>query len=251
MLDKRAVREKEGVHLGFAFHVPDGEMHVNIPWAVIRPEKDQMPGACKNWLCVGRWVDVSNATSGVTCAVLDAPLIEVGAITADRIGSQSNPNAWLDKLAPTQTFYSWVMNNHWHTNYRAEQSGPTEFRYVVRPHGAYDALAAERFGVEQSQPLVAVAAAAAAPSGRPLVELDSPDVVATSIRPSADGTAWMVRLFGASGRATKTALRWGDGRPHAVWLSNLAEDRIAAVKGPTVDVPAWGIVTLRVERTAR
>ena len=73
VLDKRAVREKEGVHLGFAFHVPDGEMHVNIPWAVIRPEKDQMPGACKNWLCVGRWVDVSNATSGVTCAVLDAP----------------------------------------------------------------------------------------------------------------------------------------------------------------------------------
>ena len=60
MLDKKAVREKEGVHLGFAFNVPDGVMRMDIPWAVMRPEVDQMPGACRKWITVGRWVDVSN-----------------------------------------------------------------------------------------------------------------------------------------------------------------------------------------------
>ena len=33
VIDKKAVREKEGVHLGFAFNVPDGVMRMDIPWA--------------------------------------------------------------------------------------------------------------------------------------------------------------------------------------------------------------------------
>ena len=37
MIDKKAVREKEGVHLGFAFNVPDGVMRMDIPWAVDAP----------------------------------------------------------------------------------------------------------------------------------------------------------------------------------------------------------------------
>ena len=81
VLDKKAVREKESVHLGFAFNVPQGVMRMDIPWAVIRPEIDQMPGACKNHFSVGRWVDVSNEAYGVTWATLDAPLVEVGGMT--------------------------------------------------------------------------------------------------------------------------------------------------------------------------
>ena len=49
-----------------------------MPWAVVRPEVDQLPGACKNWFTVQRWVDVSNDEYGVTWATLDAPLVEVG-----------------------------------------------------------------------------------------------------------------------------------------------------------------------------
>ena len=94
----------------------------------------------------------------MTWATLDAPLVEVGGITADLIGSSRNdPAGWLDKLEPSQTLYSWVMNNHWHTNYRADQDGPTTFRYALLPHRQYDAVAAQRFGIECSQPLVAVA----------------------------------------------------------------------------------------------
>jgi alpha-mannosidase len=246
-LDKTAVRRKEGVHLGFAFNVPDGVMRMDIPWAVMRPEVDQLPGACKNWFTVGRWVDVSNQDYGVTWATLDAPLVEVGVMSGNLIGSQTNPNTWRAKVEPSQTLYSWVMNNHWHTNYRAEQSGPTTFRYALQPHKQYDPIGAQRFGIECSQPLVAAPARGDAPSGRPFLTLDTPEVIVASIKPSSDGRAQIVRLFGAAGKSAKATLQWADPAGKTVHLSNLAEDRLAAVNGP-IEVGAWEIVTVRVEQ---
>jgi hypothetical protein len=246
VLDKKAVRVKEGVHLGFAFHVPNGVMRMDIPWAVMRPETDQIAGSCKNWFSVGRWVDVSNDRCGVTWATLDAPLVEVGGITAAIVGMGDEPGLWLSKLEPSQTLYSWVMNNHWFTNYKADQDGPTTFRYSVLPHQQYDQMAVQRFGIERSQPLVATAAQGAAPDGRPLLEVDSPDVLVASVKPSEDHRAIIVRLFGAAGRPAKTTLHWGRRMPRSVWISNLAEEPVARVNG-AIDVPAYGLITLRAE----
>ena len=145
---KKKIRTKEGVHFAFPFNVPDGVMRMDIPWAVVRPEDDQLPGSCKNWFTVQRWVDVSNDKYGITWATLDAPLVEVGSITAE--------TPWIKTLKPSQTLFSYVMNNYWHTNYKADQEGSTAFRYVLRPHkGGYRAIDAARFGIEASQPLVA------------------------------------------------------------------------------------------------
>jgi hypothetical protein len=248
VLHKKRVREKESVHLGFAFKVPNGAMRIDIPWAVVRPEIDQMPGACKNWFPVGRWVDVSNREYGVTWATLDAPMVELGGLTAERIGvgPQSNPALWLVALAPSQTFYSWVMNNYWELCFKADQDGPTTFRYSLSPHKRYDPVAAQRFGIECSQPLVATAAQGAAPGSRPFLELDTPEVIVASIKPSNDRQAWIVRLFDAAGRTARVTLRWGRSPPKAVWISNLAEDRGNRLAGP-VEVPAFGLVTLRAE----
>ena len=137
-VDKLPVRTKEGVHFGFGFQVPDGVVRMDVPWAVVRPETDQIPGACKNWFTVQHFVDISNDQRGITWLTPNAPLVEVGGITANLIGSLSDPAAWIDRLEPSQTIYSWAMNNHWHTNYRAEQEGATTFRYVLVPHHGND-----------------------------------------------------------------------------------------------------------------
>ena len=160
-------RAKEGVHFGFGFRVPDGVVRMDIPWAVVRPEADQLPGACKNWFTVQRFVDISNDNSGVTWATIDAPLVEMGGLTANLPGTQGTPECFLAHIKPSQTLYSWVMNNHWYTNYKADQEGPTTFRYAIRPHAGYDAVAAQRFGIECSQPLVVLPARGAAPRGGP------------------------------------------------------------------------------------
>src|SRR6185312_8848713 len=151
---------KESVQFAFPFAVPDGTMRMDIPLAEMRPEADQLPGASKNWLPVGRWIDVSNAQHGVTWVTLDAPLVEIGAVSANLLGSQRDTKVWREHIAPTQKFYSWVMNNHWGTNYRAYQEGVVAFRYALRPHSGYDAAAANRFSIGLSQPLLARAASA-------------------------------------------------------------------------------------------
>jgi len=60
IIDKKNIYEQEAVHMAFPFKVPEGVMRMDIPWAVVRPETDQLPGACKNYFTVQRWVDVSN-----------------------------------------------------------------------------------------------------------------------------------------------------------------------------------------------
>ncbi|MEA1950867.1 MAG: hypothetical protein U9N87_05750, partial [Planctomycetota bacterium] len=115
MLDKQPVRSKESVHLGFAFDVPGGRMRIDTPWAVTRPELDQLPGSCKNYLTVGRWIDISNKDFGVTWATLDAPLVEVGRVSVD-VPNPMSLDGWITKLEASNTFFSYVMNNYWETN---------------------------------------------------------------------------------------------------------------------------------------
>ena len=211
------------------------------------PKLDQIPAACKNWFSVQRWVDISNDRFGVTWSPVDAPLVEVGGITANLIGSQTDPEVWIQHLEPSQTIYSWVMNNHWHTNYRAEQEGPTVFRYAIRPHKGFAPEDAARFGVACSQPLIVAPASGSGARRSRASQLSSDKVVVTAFKPSDDGKAWIVRLFGASGKTEKVKLAWAKPAPQA----GLAQrhQRAAAREGGrfAVEVPGWGIVTLRAE----
>ena len=56
-------------------------------------------------------------------------------------------------------------------------------RYSLLPHKQYNEAAVQRFGIERSQPLVAVPARGPAPSGRPFLEIDTPDVIVASMKP--------------------------------------------------------------------
>jgi hypothetical protein len=247
-VDKRPVRAKEGVHFGFPFNVPRGVVRMDVPWAVVRPETDQIPGACRNWFTVQRWVDISNDKFGVTWATPDAPLVEVGGITANLIGSLPNPKVWLDHLEPAQTIFSWVMNNHWHTNYRAEQDGPTTFRYSLWPHKAFRPEVAAQFGAACSQPLIA-APATTEPIAPSRLRVEPPCVMVTAFKPSDDGKGWIVRLFGASGQSQKATISWPDAAPRTLWWSDNSE-RAQKPLTDAIDVPAFGLVTLRAETTA-
>lgn len=237
---------KESVNFAFPFNVPDGEMVLDVPLGIIRPEQDQMPSACKNWFTVGRWADVSNSRRGITWVTLDAPLVQVGGLTARLLNSQTNPDVWRRHAEPTQKLYCWAMNNHWGTNYRAYQEGPTTFRFVLRPHGRSSVAEASRFAMGFSLPLLAIPARAGKTQTAPLLTIEPPDVLVTGLKPSDDGKAYIVRLYGASDQAAEAGLTWGNRPPKAVFFSDTSErrgDKVAA----RVTVPAKGLVTLRAE----
>jgi hypothetical protein len=244
LIDKQAVRSVEGVHLGFSFNVPDPVVHINSPGAIGQPEKDQLPGACKNWFSVERWVDISDATQGVTWSTADAPLMELGGLTANLPRSQPDPNAYLKTIKPASKIYSWVMNNHWHTNYRADQEGPVWFHFAILPHGSYDPVAATRFGVESTEPLIVTPVTGSAPPNSRL-RLDAPDVVTTAFKPSDDGQALIVRLYNPTDKPQTAHLEWNPPVRH-VWQSS-AEEEQGQPAPASVSVPGLGMATLRVD----
>src|SRR5258707_15253456 len=138
-----------------------------------------------------------------------------------------------------------MRNNHWSRNYRGYQDGPVEFRYGLRPHRGYDPAAASRFATAMSQPLVATAHGQRSRMGLKL-QIDQEDVLVQECKRSADGSAWIVQLFGASGQDRKAGLTWADGRAIKVWRSNLREQPLEQLS-KEVHVPAWQLVALRIE----
>lgn len=241
---------KESLNFAFPLHVPGGELRIEAPLSIFRPEQDQMPGACKNWLSVGGWADVANRDFGITWVTLDAPLLQLGGLSANLLNSQTDPDAWRKQIEPTGKLYAWAMNNHWGTNYRAYQEGPVAFRFVLRPHRGSNPAEASRLALQYSQPLVAVPGRGPAPRGRPRVQVSSsPDgLVVTCLKPGDDGKSLILRLFGAAGQSLRARLEWEQPAPLRLWLSDTGERPLSEVPMPgEIEVPAQGLVTLRAD----
>jgi len=241
-------RGKESLNFGFPFAVPDGQVRLEVPFGVLRPDADQIPGACKNWFTVSRWADVSNEQFGVTWVTLDAPLVQVGGLTANLLNSQTNPDVWRKEVGPTQKIYSWAMNNHWGTNYRAFQEGQHVFRFLLRPHRGYDPASAARLAMAASQPLLPVAARGAQPLGVQFAELTGQDVLLTGLKPSDDGQAVILRLWNAAGHDAQTAFNRTQTAPGTLWRSDTSERPIEKLSGP-ITVPPWSVLSVRAEYT--
>lgn len=234
LVDKEPIREKEGVHFRFAFDLPGAVPRIEVPFGVVRAEVDQIPGACRNWYTAQRFVDVGDEQRGVTVATVDAPLVELGGITAE--------TPWLRSLDASPVICSYVMNNYWFTNYKADQEGPTTFRYRLSPRGAWDEAAAMRAGAEASQPLL-LARAEGAPQP-PLLTVAPAGVLVTALKPADDGGGWIVRLYGAAEQTQHARLTWR--RPVALYRTDIGESRGERLGSP-VEVPAHGLVMVRAE----
>ncbi|HVT10831.1 MAG TPA: polysaccharide lyase family protein [Fimbriimonadaceae bacterium] len=240
-IEKVAVRKKEAVHFAFPFLVPNGRLRIQGPWAVIRPDLDQIAGSNKNWFTTQYFADVSNSKYGVTWSSLDAPLMEVGGITAAMTDGGYDPKEWIQHLGPTQTLYSWALNNHWYTNYRAEQEGHLTFRYSILAHGPYAPDAAYRFGAGLAQPLIVSSVSSA-----PLLQIGDPRVVVSALKPSEDKKALIVRLWCVGDKPVKTALTWRDGLVGKVSFSDSSERPLRPC-GATLSLGGWQVATLRAE----
>jgi len=248
-VNRLPVREKDAVHFGFSFNVPDGELRMETPWAVVRPNLDQLPGSCYNWFTVQRWVDISNDDYGVLWSPVHAPLMQVGAITANLLGSVPL-DQWMDQAIESQTIYSWAQNNHWHTNYKADQPGVTPFKYVIAVHlGGYDGAKSARFGQEVTRPLLAFSCDEQSDGGARSEgiqsRLENGNFVIETFKVSEDGEALIYRLRNMA--ETEQILRIaGEKKSEKIYLTDLSEKPIKKMSRK-MWVPAHGLVNLRAE----
>ncbi len=199
-----AYPHEEAVHIGFNLKVPGEAIRYDTPWAVVNPRKNLIPNSNNNVFPVCRWVDESGAHVGVTLATPDVPMLEIGRITAPRM----NTTHWLKHPARGGTLYSYVYNNYWQTNYKAWEKGLMSFRYSLRAHRAYRQAAAEHFGIDAGQPLIAVPVRKDFHAvGFPL-RWDNPHVIIAGCHPLSDGSGYLVRLFNVSRKPAKVVLSW-------------------------------------------
>ncbi len=240
-LDRPLIRTPEGIHLAFPFNIPNGAIRIQSPWAVVQPEQDQLPGACRNWFTVQHWVDISNDQLGATLAPIDAPLIEIGDLRAD-----ATVSGWVRKLEPSSTVYSYIMNNYWETNYKAEQPGVTRFRYSLLPHGKYDQLQAERFGIERHQPLIPVPVQRNWRPTATLFTIEPDDIIVTLLKTSTDGKKIIVHLYNPMPESKSVNLNWRSLQPRQVWLSDLAENPLREATS-AMPIAGYGIIILALQ----
>jgi alpha-mannosidase len=246
VVDKTDVRNKESVHIAFPFKVDGGIVRLDLGWGFIRPDADQIAGACKDFIAVQNAADVSSAKAGVTWVSLDAPLVEVGTMTDETL-IEKGGRGWKTQAGPSQTIYSYAMNNYWHTNYKADQEGPVLLRYSVRPHAEFNGAAVVKFGIERARPLLVARAEENRQVVPSLFKVSPPEAVVTSLRPASDRNGWVVRLFNPSATRLDAVLAAGDGSPLAVFRSDPFEARLDRIAGP-VSLEARDSVVLRVER---
>ncbi|HUI11106.1 MAG TPA: hypothetical protein VL221_12315 [Bacteroidota bacterium] len=240
---KDAVRSKESVHIAFPFLVPGGQTRIDNTFSILRPDSDQLPGSCRDFFCAERWVDVANGTEGVLTALPDAPLVETGRMTDER-QVNDGVRSWRTRAEAGSRIYSYVMNNYWHTNYKADQEGLAVFRYSLMPHGPFDAVQAERFGVEIAQPMIPVLSPTGLTPGASLLGVEPPAVLATGFAPAADG-GWILHLYNAGAGSAGARLTWNGRQPAAFSLCRTLDDPGIPCSFP-VAIPACGTAFFRI-----
>jgi hypothetical protein len=233
--------------MAFPLEIPGGVLRADLGGAIVTFERDQLPGSCRDFVGVHSAIDASNDLAGMSVASIDAPLIELGAITDERQVADGT-RAWREHVAPGTHVFAYLLNNYWHTNYKADQEGLLTFRFSLAPHGPFDAVALRRFGADREQPLLVVPVAPTAPRVSAPFRLDGDGVVVSSLKPAGKGRALLVRLYNASNRATTATLRGTGAAASTLRLSraDAGGTAIGAAGGPLKLAP-FASVLLRVE----
>lgn len=242
-VDKIATTTKEGIHFGFSFHMgQDTRLMADVPWGAMQLEQDQWPEGNRNWICMQRWVNVSDSTANVTLCSLNAPLFEVGDMTANIIGSSGN---WLTSNPNVPTIWSWVLNNHWHTNFRLSQGEQLTCRYAILPSkGEADESASNRFAQSVCRGLIACPVADDYACQLPFSLSTGSSVAVSCIRPLKGGKSMIVFLRSLSQESQNVAFQLREGatayRCDAFGIGNTPSSSFT--------IPPKGVLAVRIDR---
>ena len=242
-LDKIPTREKEGVHFGFDFHLPGAVNRIEMPWSIVRPDTDQLKGANKNWFAFQRWVDISNNKYGITWSAIESPLLEWGKLSGNILDGARQSWLWQKQVPATANFYSWVLNNHWDTNFPLEQGGIIKETYAIAFHGGYDVTAANRFGLKTHRPLIVVQAKKNIIE-KPMFQIDNPKIVISTLQSPSSNRVFMLRVKSISEKAEPLRLTWVGKKPKEI-VECTIDDQPVAERAQAMQVEPYGTTNLK------
>jgi len=227
-IEKEEVRNMEAVYFAFPFVArhPAFEYQIQNGW--VRPNADQMPGACREWFATQNLVHLRDGSFSVAWSTPDAPMITLQDI---------NRGLWLSHLQVTNGHvYSYAMNNYWFTNYRGQQGGTFVFRYFITSGSGLTREDLARFDEDTRAPLLAHPhlasfTSAISQSGRPMsgsggsfLSLDAPNLEIVTIKEAEDQDGFILRFREVAGRSGEAEVRLPLLRVRGAFLCNGVEE---------------------------
>jgi alpha-mannosidase len=226
--------QPEATYLIFPFNIPNATARIDLGGQAMRPGLDQLPGVCRDYFTVQQWVDFSNADFGMTVALPDNPMVQLGDF---HFGHYQG-----DFSLGRATLLGWVTNNYWETNFRAHQPGQVHARYRFSPHGdSFSETRSHRFGLEaaHARPLFQhlgepPSGAGPLPGTASLLQLPqslaphSP-VLTLHVKPAEQPPGLIIRLLNASAEPQTASIGSGVLRIVSAQTCNLLEQPLAAL----------------------
>jgi alpha-mannosidase len=153
------------------------------------------------------------------------------------------------------------MNNYWHTNYRAGQSGEFQFRFVLTSAAQLDGGALTHLGIEEMRPLevnyvvdqdkVGNPPRPLPPSGKGFLTTESDRVALLTWKAAENGNGSILRFVETAGKPAKTVLRFpGAQVASANIVSGVEEDRAALAftdNAVPLSLTPFEVLTIRVK----
>jgi len=246
VVDKIDNRGKESVRFAFPFNIKNAETVIDLPFGEIRPEREQLSGANKNFFSVNNGVSISGMRQHVLLTTVGTPILEIGGMQGEAWMSDRREFLdWSRTASSSPTVYSWVMNNSWGTNYKASQSGKVEFKYSIIPLEPYAHEAKQR-GIEIAQPLVGVVSNNAIPYKTLFGVSGNNKIAVSTIRPSKDQKGYVVRLVNLSPQSVQSSFEWHALKPIEVSVCD-NEERNAKPASNSFWMKPYGTTTWKIK----
>ena len=248
-LHKDATLRKEAAYIAFPLAAAHPEFRYETQNGFVYPVKDELAGGSREWYTVNHWAAMTGDGATMVLFPEDAPLVAFGDIVR---------GAWPAEFHPrSSAIFSWIMSNYWDTNFASSQGGDFEFHYSFTSMQEFDAAQLTRLGWEslthlEADPVHASTSASALPKdAASFLSVDYPGTVLTTWKRAEDGDGSILRLEDTSGKAASVRVGSGFFRIAHAWQCNALEDKQSALAvdsdGIRVDVPAFGIATIRIE----
>jgi hypothetical protein len=119
--DKTETLEKESMHMAFPFQNANWQLSYGDKEKMLRYPLDQLPGSNKEFVCASQKIELNNGKRKISIQAPAFSLFEVGGIINEE--KVNGAKVWTRSNASVNSVFLYVLNNYWHTNYKASQGG--------------------------------------------------------------------------------------------------------------------------------
>lgn len=119
--DKNETMEKESMHMAFPFQNANWQLSYGDKEKMLRYPLDQLPGSNKEFVCASQKIELNNGKRKISIQAPVFSLFEVGGIINEE--KVNGAKVWTRSNASVNSVFLYVLNNYWHTNYKASQGG--------------------------------------------------------------------------------------------------------------------------------